>query len=125
MSNLLLLNFDSKINLDKNATSVYWNSNFNSKKNSISIPNEINNNAKIYRESYLSYLDRLNDHFKNIKVDKIPYWLLSSIACKQGSFTNPFEIKNAIKFIYFESLLKRSSFKRLILTGSVDNRIIK
>ncbi len=124
MSNLLLLNFDSKINLDKNATSVYWNLNFNSKKNSISIPNEINNNAKIYRESYLSYLDRLNDHFKNIKVDKIPYWLLSSIACKQGSFTNPFEIKNAIKFIYFESLLKRSSFKRLILTGSVDNRII-
>ena len=75
--------------------------NFTSDNNSISIPNEININTTTYRSLYLSYLDKLNDHFSTIKVDKLPYWLLSSIACKQGSFANPFEIINAIKLIYF------------------------
>lgn len=124
MSNLLLLNFDSNINIESNGVNIFWNINFTSNNNSISIPNEINNNTTTYRSLYLSYLDKLNDHFSTIKVDKIPYWLLSSIACKQGSFANPFEIKNAIKLIYFESFLKQNSFRKLILTGNVDNRII-
>ena len=125
MSNILILNFNSKIHSDKNAIILYWNHNFNSKKNCISIPNEINNNSVIYRDLYLSYLDRLNDHFKNIKVDNFPYWLISSITCKQASFANPFEIKNIIKFIYLESFVKKNAFKKLILNGNVDVRIIK
>ncbi len=125
MSNTLILNFDSKIHFDNNDINLYWNHNFNAKKNCISIPNEINNNTIIFRDLYLSYLDKLNDHFKNIRVDNLPYWLLSSITCKQGSFANPFEIKNVIKFIYLESFLKQNSFKKLTLIGNVDTRIIK
>jgi len=124
MSNLLLLNFGSKINRETNCVNLYWNINFTSKNNNISIPNQINNNAANFRNLYLSYLDKLNDHFINIKVDNLPYWLLSSITCKQGSFANPFEIKNAIKFIYLESFLKQNSYRKLILTGNVDDRII-
>ena len=76
MSNLLILNFDSNINKETNAINIFWNMNFTSDNNSISIPNEINNNTTTYRSLYLSYLDKLNDHFRTIKVDKLPYWLL-------------------------------------------------
>ena len=124
MSNLLLLNFDSNINRETNCINLCWNMNFTSNNNNISIPNEINNNTATFRNLYLSYLDKLNDHFRNIRVDNLPYWLLSSITCKQGSFANPFEIKNAIKLIYLESFLKQNSYKKLILTGNVDDRII-
>ena len=123
MSNLLLLNFDSNINRETTGVNLCWNMNFTSDNNNISIPNEINNNATTYRSLYLSYLDKLNDHFSNIKVDNLPYWLLSSITCKQGA-SPPFEVKNAIKLIYLESFLKQNSYRKLILSGNVDNRII-
>tara|TARA_B100001063_G_C16778346_1_gene567992 strand:+ start:5108 stop:6799 length:1692 start_codon:yes stop_codon:yes gene_type:complete len=120
----LLLNFSLNTNRYDEAVNLCWNLNFTSTKNIISIPNEINNNAKAYRSLYLSYLDKLNDNFNNIKVDKLPYWLLSSVTCKQGSFANPFEIKNAIKLIYLETFLKQNSFNKVILIGNVDIRII-
>ena len=119
----LSLNFGSNIDTGDNTVTLFWNLNFSSTNNIISIPNEINNDANTYRNLYLSYLDKLNNHLINIKVDELPYWLLSSITCKQGSFANPFEIKNALKLIYFESFLQQNSIRKLTLIGNVDSRI--